>query len=152
MAGPEGVLVYEHVLSGGRIYQGGSHALGYLPLHGIEDVALLADDWQPEVPGASVLRAPFRDIGSAPPGEAEEILRVAREAAAWVADRVAGGRRVLSSCRSGLNRSGLVSALAIIRLSGLPADMVVALIRERRSPHALNNAMFERFVLERGPA
>lgn len=151
MAGPEGVLVYEHA-SGGGIYQGGSHALGYLALHGIADVALLADDWQPDVPGAVVLRAPFRDVGSAPPTEAEEILRTAREAAAWVAARAASGRRVLSSCRSGLNRSGLVTALAVMRLSGLPPAEAVALVRERRSPHALNNAMFERFVLERGPA
>lgn len=50
-------------------------------------------------------------------------------------------RRVLVRCQAGLNRSGLVVALALMLLGRTP-DEAVALIREKRSPHALCNQHF----------
>lgn len=57
-------------------------------------------------------------------------------------DHHQAGRKVLVRCQAGLNRSGLVVALALLRM-GYSASEAVALIRERRSPWALYN---ERFV------
>ena len=53
----------------------------------------------------------------------------------------------LVHCQAGLNRSGLISALAL-RLHGLEADAAVALLREQRSPAVLCNPVFEAFALE----
>ena len=51
------------------------------------------------------------------------------------------GRRVLVRCSGGLNRSGLVSALALTHL-GRSADEAVALVRAARGPWALTNPGF----------
>lgn len=71
------------------------------------------------------------------PALGERLDAVARD----VADAVTGGRRVLVRCSGGLNRSGLVVALALIRL-GHPSDEAVALVRAARGPWALTNPGF----------
>ena len=71
---------------------------------------------------------------------AEQILGVFRLAAA-VTFHWNAGRTVLVRCRSGLNRSGLVIAQALIN-NGRTAEAAVELIRARRSPRALNNQLF----------
>ncbi|WP_329594790.1 hypothetical protein OG298_38280 [Streptomyces sp. NBC_01005] len=48
-------------------------------------------------------------------------------------------------CNAGYNRSGLVVAQILIEL-GRPAKTAIQLIRERRSPWALNNQMFEEYL------
>ena len=57
------------------------------------------------------------------------------------------GDRVLVRCQAGWNRSGLVTALVLMR-DGMPAEEAIALIREKRSPHALCNAEFEKWLIE----
>jgi protein-tyrosine phosphatase len=53
----------------------------------------------------------------------------------------------LVHCQAGLNRSGLVAALALV-LSGVkPAD-AIALLREKRCAAVLCNAAFESWLLE----
>lgn len=54
---------------------------------------------------------------------------------------------VLVHCQAGLNRSGLVTALALIRAGMAPAA-AIALLRERRSDVVLCNSTFERWLLE----
>lgn len=54
---------------------------------------------------------------------------------------------VLVHCQAGLNRSGLVTALALIR-SGMTPQAAIAMLRERRSDVVLCNAVFERWLLE----
>lgn len=61
------------------------------------------------------------------------------------------GKRVLIRCQAGWNRSGLVMALVLMR-EGLPAAEAIDLIREQRSPHALCNRHFERWLLRQNPA
>ena len=56
------------------------------------------------------------------------------------------GGKVLVHCQAGLNRSNLVTALALIKRGRTPAD-AVALLRERRSPVVLCNAAFESWLL-----
>ncbi|QXJ26635.1 dual specificity protein phosphatase family protein [Actinomadura graeca] len=51
------------------------------------------------------------------------------------------GLRVLVRCRSGYNRSGLVVAQGLMGM-GYSADDAVQIIRQRRSPWALNNQVF----------
>lgn len=52
----------------------------------------------------------------------------------------------LIHCQAGLNRSGVVSALVLIRQGHTPAE-AIALLREKRSPAVLCNLAFESFVL-----
>ncbi|MFI8081039.1 protein phosphatase [Kitasatospora sp. NPDC086009] len=80
-----------------------------------------------------------REIPDGPlsPGQ----LRAVQEAAAHTAAAVRQGRRVLVRCHSGYNRSGLVVAQALVELGHRP-ERAVELIRERRSPWALNTTVF----------
>lgn len=56
------------------------------------------------------------------------------------------GARVLIRCQAGVNRSGLVMALALMR-TGLSPHEAIALIRERRSPAVLSNRDFVRWLV-----
>lgn len=76
-------------------------------------------------------------------------LRDVRTLADWAAEAVRDGRRVLCRCQAGLNRSSLVAALAMVRL-GYQPDAAVEQIRLRRSPHALFNEHFQRYIAEDG--
>jgi hypothetical protein len=59
------------------------------------------------------------------------------------------GKRVLIRCQAGWNRSGLVTALVLIK-DGMEAKDAIALLREKRSPYALCNSTFEAWLLENG--
>ena len=56
------------------------------------------------------------------------------------------GKRVLIRCRAGLNRSGLVMALVLIREGYDPVE-AISLIRDKRGDHALCNFMFEDWLV-----
>lgn len=60
------------------------------------------------------------------------------------------GKRVLIRCQAGWNRSGLVTALVLIR-SGVPAREAIDLMRFRRSPYVLCNSQFEKWLLSVDP-
>ena len=55
----------------------------------------------------------------------------------------------LVHCQAGLNRSGLVIALAMIESGTEPID-AIAMLRNKRSPEVLCNKAFERWLLTRG--
>jgi protein-tyrosine phosphatase len=57
------------------------------------------------------------------------------------------GKKVLIRCQAGWNRSGLITALVLIR-DGMPAQEAIDLIRATRSPHALCNDDFVLFLLK----
>lgn len=57
------------------------------------------------------------------------------------------GQKVLIRCQAGLNRSGLVMALVLIR-EGYTAQEAIALIHEKRSKHALFNGRFAKWLLD----
>jgi hypothetical protein len=61
------------------------------------------------------------------------------------------GDRVLVNCQAGLNRSGLVTGLALIAY-GVTPDSVVELIRAKRAPLCLANATFAHFLETKGAA
>lgn len=55
----------------------------------------------------------------------------------------------LVHCQAGLNRSGLISALALIE-EGMKAVDAISLLRAKRSPAVLCNQVFEEWLLTRG--
>lgn len=60
------------------------------------------------------------------------------------------GKKVLIRCQAGWNRSGLITALVLIR-EGMKAQDAINLIRAKRSPHALCNTTFTQFLLAQDP-
>ena len=56
------------------------------------------------------------------------------------------GKKVLIRCQAGLNRSGLVTALVLIRDGYAPKD-AIRLIRDNRCEAALCNSLFEDWLL-----
>jgi protein-tyrosine phosphatase len=79
-------------------------------------------------------------------GEMENPTGV-RAAARTVADRVKARRRVLVHCWAGLNRSGVVSARALMFM-GVPVTEAIARVRSARGPYALSNAEFVQWLYE----
>lgn len=83
-----------------------------------------------------------------PDGELTEAdLAQVKLLAAQVADKVRNRHKTLVRCQAGYNRSGLVVALALIEL-GYDPQGAINLIRRQRSPYALHNEHFVRYILE----
>lgn len=78
-------------------------------------------------------------------------LRRLKQAVEWGYQQWMDGDRVLVRCQAGLNRSGLVTALIMIK-SGLDAGVVINLLRDRRSEYALCNGEYEHWLIEEGAA
>jgi protein-tyrosine phosphatase len=72
---------------------------------------------------------------------ADQMDRIAR----WLDAAFAGGGRVVLHCVAGLGRSGMVAACYLAR-GGMSAEGAIALVRERRSPRAVETAAQEEFV------
>jgi len=92
--------------------------------------------------GARLLRVPLEDDSTKAPSHEDVKLAVA------AGERVALLRRetpVLVTCHMGLNRSGLVTGIALIA-GGRSAERAIDLIRRRRSSSALFNPQFVRVL------
>ena len=63
----------------------------------------------------------------------------------WVYEEWRSGKKVLVRCAAGWNRSGLVTVLALMK-DGHGAKDAIDLIRARRSPQALCNEDFVRYL------
>ena len=72
-----------------------------------------------------------------------------RQAVDFGYDRWKQGDRVLVRCQAGLNRSGLVTALIMIK-DGLTPQMAINCIRDSRGPDALFNQNFHAWLLKDG--
>ncbi len=68
-----------------------------------------------------------------------QIVRIAHED--WKS-----GKKVLIRCQAGLNRSGLIMALVLMK-EGYSAEEAICLIRDKRSDYALFNSTFEKWLL-----
>jgi protein-tyrosine phosphatase len=88
-------------------------------------------------PGVEVIHAPNQDGRRA----TREQLHRATQAARQVAAAVRAGKKVLVTCYMGLNRSGLVSALAIHLLTGWPGQACVRQVQRHRG-QSLGNPYF----------
>jgi protein-tyrosine phosphatase len=111
-------------------------------------VVLTAHEYQPKAGemNIDVFHAPLDDDPWRPPSAREQAI--AYGAAREVARRLRKGQRVLVTCAMGLNRSGLVSALAL-RMQGAPGERAIAAVRKARGPDALNNPQFRQMIRER---
>jgi len=72
-----------------------------------------------------------------------------RQAVEFGHERWKAGDRVLIRCQAGLNRSGLVLALILIK-DGKTAEEAIALIRKNRGEDALFNENFRTWLLKEG--
>lgn len=128
-----------------RLYQGGAvdPTRSY---HPFTMLVLCAEELQPLLPRfkGKLLRPGFRDCHN--PSSSE--IRRAREAAAAVADEVRRGGQVLVTCAMGLNRSGLVTGLALNRLTKLSPEAVIGRIRRARGEEALFNSVFRQILAD----
>lgn len=114
---------------------------------GVDVIVLAAKEYQPPAhlfPGTEVIHASLDDVPGRPM-TADEIA-VAIRAAERVARRLREGRSVLVTCAMGLNRSGLVAALAMHDVHGMGADEIVARLRRARGVWALSNPNFEKLL------
>ncbi len=89
-------------------------------------------------------RYAFAD-GPVEPDVYEEVERIAD----WAYLEWKSGSRVLIRCQAGLNRSGLVTGLVLLR-DNLPIDEILKLIRSKRGPYALSNNHFMDYLVKWG--
>ena len=107
---------------------------------------LCAKEYQPLAslfPGVHVIHAPFDDSGRAMT-TAEAAIAI--QAAKAVATLLKLRRPVLVTCAMGLNRSGLVAALALLYARKLDAETAVARVRAARGAGALANQDFVKLI------
>jgi len=118
----------------------------------LDVLVLLASEYQPDpawFPGVEVWSVPLVD-----PGEGSGLDYAAIGAGVKVGRKVAkavgAGKRVLVTCRSGLNRSAFVAAIALMTMGRgrLGADKAIEILRRSRGDDVLSNDVWED-VLER---
>lgn len=100
---------------------------------------------QPVGSGCEELRFGFPDA-ALPDADAARVVRIAGYAHRVWCD----GGDVLVRCQAGLNRSGLVTALVLIR-AGLAPAQAIAHLRATRSRHALCNQHFDDWLTDTRP-
>lgn len=108
---------------------------------------LCADTYQPissAFGDVEVLRCPFDDDFTIPPTSDQLDMIIGQSAR--VARRLQAGKRVLSTCEQGWNRSGLVSGLAISIMTKRPGREIIEHIQQHR-PGALGNPLFRRLIV-----
>lgn len=135
----------------GNIYQGPKPPTGEaLKNAGVNVLVLCAKEIVEEFretgvtfPDVHVIYAPSNDDYYNPPQE--EWKRDWIAAAKEISQRAKSGQKVLVTCYAGLNRSGVVSALAAHFLTGRDAQSCIDLVRMSREG-ALQNPMFVKWL------
>jgi len=134
-----------------KLYQGSLPPfVGELHRARIHTLVLCAAELQPSesvLPGIEVLRCGFVDNFEP---VCFSTLGMIDETATRVAARVRAKKRTLVTCAAGLNRSGLVTALALTKLYGVSGRDAVAWVQRARHG-ALFNPVFVA-ILEKIPA
>jgi len=114
---------------------------------GFTHLVLCAREWQPSdelFPGVQVIHAPNDDHPAYGHLDREK-LRTAIVAARQVAEAIKKGGMALVTCAQGINRSGLVSALALHFLYGWSGSQCIDRVRKKRKHRvykALSNEEF----------
>lgn len=129
-----------------RLYQGGRPPPGDgLKNAGVDVLVLCAKEWQDAsvYEGVTVINAPGDD--DTRPHRLANFLPTWKNAARQVVEHVKAGRTVLVTCMQGLNRSGMVTALALTELTDMSGEQIVEHIQARREM-ALCNATFASYI------
>jgi hypothetical protein len=150
-------LVFRHPRTGGELWQAGkdyANSVTHLDERRIKAVVYAASQNQPPMPDRfDVIRARLIDDPFMNERTAFLTAVCADQVSDLVVDYLRRGENVVSSCWAGWNRSGLMSALALVKL-GMEPDTAIACVRNARGPSALGNPVFVRIVraLGRRPA
>jgi protein-tyrosine phosphatase len=96
---------------------------------------------QYENKGFNVKYGSIKDQGVPTPEAAKEILE-------WMDERINKKEKVLVHCVGGLGRTGTVAACYLKKYSGLNGKDAIEIVRECRSPRAVENDTQENFVME----
>lgn len=126
-----------------HLYQGG-FALNREPYPEFSMIVLCSAEHQPELPrfAGKVLRPRFNDGSFLTKAERTRVAHTVD----LVAKELVDGGRVLVTCSAGLNRSGLVTGLALCASTDLTTKQIVDRIRSARGPFALGNLYFEKLI------
>lgn len=122
-----------------KLYQGAYPVVPIAPL-GFQVLVLCAKELQyrPDELGLLTLKCALQDDGS--PMTQREWLHAVRMADA-IAELISRGNRVLVTCAQGRNRSGLVNALVLYRMTSLSGQQCLYRVRLGR-PGSLTNEYF----------
>jgi protein-tyrosine phosphatase len=133
------------------LWQGARPPVGTAVSRAEFDLLILCEeDFQPTsemFPGVELVYAPNDDDWRYPLTESQ--LSIAKKAAQRAAEAIKASKSVLVACYAGLNRSGLVVALALHQLYGWPGTRCIEHVRARRKwgvdngMKALENKSFE---------
>lgn len=141
--------------SGAELWQGSmedADALLKGAKSNISVIGLFAREFQPEDKSGrfEIIRFGYDDVPILNQAEFGRVAAVADRASDIFSDRLRKGKSCLSSCMAGLNRSGLVSALTIMKLTRKDPDQVIQHIRDTREPQlgmpALCNPSFVKLI------
>lgn len=117
-----------------QIWQGSYPGEGrYVSASGFSQLVLCAQELQTpasEFPDVEVVHAPNYDDGVH--DLTRDLLRIAIDAARRVDVAYRQGRKVLITCRAGLNRSGLVTGLALHMIFGWDGRTCIRRIQKKR--------------------
>lgn len=148
-------LLYRDPHTGGELHQAGAREIPKILRDGnISLLILAAKEYQPRHISrtrgnfalADKIYIPLKDITDFAPGEFQKTVSDAKSAARHTISYILRGENVLSTCKAGWNRSGIISGLALVGLTGVPGSHVIRHIRKSRSPFALSNPLFAKVV------
>jgi len=146
-------LLYCHPHTGGCLYQAGAREIPKL-LHNanIDLLILAAREYQPDhIPGVGFSQVdkiylPLRDTILFTPKQFKKTINGAKSASQHAVDYIMEGKNVLSTCMAGWNRSGIISGLTLVALTGADGRRVIDHIRKHRCSSALSNPLFAQVV------
>jgi protein-tyrosine phosphatase len=130
----------------GNLWIGSAPPIGHTVAQHFDCLVLSAMEYPPHAgcfPRVETLSVSLNDDGSPmQKHEMAEAVRAAGKVISWLRAR----KRVLVTCHAGLNRSGVICALALCKGKGMAPENAVNAIREARGPNALRNQYFLDFL------
>jgi len=143
-------FIYKHP-DGGSLWQSGYREIPHnLKIIGIHVVIYAAAECPPlnHHVGAELKYFP-NDDAMFPKGipQYDALLWNAKQAVPTVVEAIKDGKNVLVTCSQGINRSSLVTGLALNQLSSLSSWEVINLIKDKREG-TLTNGSFMEMILE----
>lgn len=121
----------------GSLWQGAASTVNIADMHGFDTIVLCAQEWQPSMTDACIEVIRFlSDDTALTRAHLQEAIFIAGK----VERRVRAGKHVLCTCFAGFNRSGLVTALAVMKLTNRPGREVVEYIQRKRDGALCNDS------------
>lgn len=108
-----------------------------------------AGEYQPHVSlpddkDKRIVRVPYDDSSAA---LTSSVLRMLHKAADELTFEHKEGKQVLITCMAGRNRSGLLTALVLMKRFGFSGAQAIEMVKERRGDFALTNPAFNSYLL-----